>query len=283
MATRSFGDEFYYIEAILGRCGVPIFFMISGYFAARHVKKDPGNSGRWFLKNALKMVWQFLLFSVLIFAFYRLGNLLFHLEDMTLTIDKDRIFRLLVFNDPLFSGVLWYLLAYAYCLLIYAAASHFKRGYRLLALISPLLLLLYYILGRYGILFFNKTLPYYWSRNFLITAVPMFTLGFVMPELNIKWLTNQNILILSIVTVLLLFAECMAFYSTLPIGRNNFIFNMPLSFLIVYYATHQPEITVPKDNLLAVIGKEYSLYIYGFQGVAVYPLLPAGYVHRAAR
>ena len=187
---------------------------------------------------------------------------------MTLTIDKDRIFRLLVFNDPLFSGVLWYLLAYAYCLLIYAAASHFKRGYRLLALISPLLLLLYYILGRYGILFFNKTLPYYWSRNFLITAVPMFTLGFVMPELNIKWLTNQNILILSIVTVLLLFAECMAFYSTLPIGRNNFIFNMPLSFLIVYYATHQPEITVPKDNLLAVIGKEYSLYIYGFQGVA---------------
>ena len=106
MATRSFGDEFYYIEAILGRCGVPIFFMISGYFAARHVKKDPGNSGRWFLKNALKMVWQFLLFSVLIFAFYRLGNLLFHLEDMTLTIDKDRIFRLLVFNDPLFSGVL---------------------------------------------------------------------------------------------------------------------------------------------------------------------------------
>lgn len=41
MATKSLGDEFYYIEAILGRCGVPIFFMISGYFAARHVKKDP--------------------------------------------------------------------------------------------------------------------------------------------------------------------------------------------------------------------------------------------------
>lgn len=30
MATKSLGDEFYYIEAILGRCGVPIFFMISG-------------------------------------------------------------------------------------------------------------------------------------------------------------------------------------------------------------------------------------------------------------
>lgn len=90
-----------------------------------------------------------------------------------------------------------------------------------------------------------------------------------MPELNIKWLTNQNILILSIISVLLLFAECMAFYTSLPIGRNNFIFNMPLSFLIVYYATHQPKITVPKDNLLAVIGKKYSLYIYGFQGLAV--------------
>lgn len=134
---------------------------------------------------------------------------------------------------------MWYLLAYAYCLLIYAAASHFKMGYQLLALVSPLLLLLYYILGRYSVLFFGESLPYYWSRNFLITAIPMFTLGFVMPELNIKWLTNQNILILSIISVLLLFAECMAFYTSLPIGRNNFIFNMPLSFLIVYYATHQ--------------------------------------------
>lgn len=146
MATKSLGDEFYYIEAILGRCGVPIFFMISGYFAARHVKKDPENSGRWFLKNALRMIWQFVIFSVIIFAFYRLGNLLFHTDDLTLTINKDRIFRLLVLNEPLFSGVLWYLLAYAYCLLIYAAASHFKMGYQLLALVSPLLLLLYYIL-----------------------------------------------------------------------------------------------------------------------------------------
>lgn len=269
MPTQHFGDEFYYMETVLGRCGVPIFFMISGYFAARHVKKDPENSGRWFLKNALRMIWQFVIFSVIIFAFYRLGNLLFQMEDMTFTIDKDHIFRLLVFNDPLFGGVLWYLLAYAYCLLIYAAASHFKMGYRLLALVSPLLLLLYYILGRYSVLFFGESLPYYWSRNFLITAIPMFTLGFVMPELNIKWLTNQNILILSIISVLLLFAECMAFYTSLPIGRNNFIFNMPLSFLIVYYATHQPKITVPKDNLLAVIGKKYSLYIYGFQGLAV--------------
>lgn len=102
MATKSLGDEFYYIEAILGRCGVPIFFMISGYFAAKHIKKDPENSGRWFLKNALKMIWQFLLFSVIIFAFYRLGNLLFHTDDLTLTINKDRIFRLLVLNEPLF-------------------------------------------------------------------------------------------------------------------------------------------------------------------------------------
>ena len=92
MATKSLGDEFYYIEAILGRCGVPIFFMISGYFAARHVKKDPENSGRWFLKNALRMIWQFLLFSVIIFAFYRLGNLLFHTDDLTLTINKTVFF-----------------------------------------------------------------------------------------------------------------------------------------------------------------------------------------------
>ena len=43
----------------------------------------------------------------------------------------------------------------------------------------------------------------------------------------------------------------------------------PLSFLIVYYATHDPKIIVSENNILAVIGKKYSLYIYAFHGIAV--------------
>ena len=108
-----------------------------------------------------------------------------------------------------------------------------------------------------------------WSRNFLFAAVPMFTIGFNMPKINIKWLTDRTIMVFSLLSVCLLFAESMAFHANPSIqGANNYIFNTVLAFLVIYYATHDPQITVSENNILAVIGRKYSLYIYAFQGIA---------------
>ena len=37
---------------------------------------------------------------------------------------------------------------------------------------------------------------------------------------------------------------------------------------MIYYATHDPQIKVSENHILAVIGRKYSLYIYAFQGIA---------------
>lgn len=268
MPTRKFGDEVFYIENMLGYCGVPVFFMVSGYFAAKHVESNSADSGRWFFKRAVKMVQYFVFFELIFFVCYRLGGSASLIEE-SIELSREAIGKLLVFNVPVFSGILWYLLAYAYCLVIYGVASHFKKGYLLICVLSPVLLLLYYILGRYSVIIFNRELPYYWSRNFLIYAIPMFNVGFIMPKLNIKRLTNQNNTVLLIVSMFLLFVECRVFQTRESLkGSNGYIFNTIVAFLIVYYATHDPKIRVSGDNILAVIGREYSLYIYGFHGIA---------------
>lgn len=268
MPTEKFQDEILYIQNMLGRCGVPLFFMISGYFAAKHVEKDPSSS-RWFFKRAVKMLQQFVIFELIFLICYCLNGFASLAETGTFSLNGEAIWKLVVFNVPLFSGILWYLLAYAYCLAIYGIAFYFKRGYHFLTVISPVLLLLYYLLGKYSVIFFDAKLPYYWSRNFLLAAIPMFTIGFLMPKVNIKWLTDQNIIVLSLLSVCLLFAECMAFHLNPSIkGANNYIFNTVLAFLVIYYATHDPQVTVSENHILAVIGRKYSLYIYAFQGIA---------------
>lgn len=268
MPAVKFQKEIIDVQDMLGRCGVPLFFMISGYFAAKHVEKDPGSS-RWFFKRAVKMLQQFVIFELIFLICYCLNGFVSLAETGTFSLDGEAIWKLAVFNVPLFSGILWYLLAYAYCLVIYGIASYFKRGYHFLTVISPVLLLLYYLLGKYSVIFFDVKIPYYWSRNFLFAAVPLFTIGFNMPKINIKWLTDRTIMIFSLLSVCLLFAESMAFHANPSIqGANNYIFNTVFAFLVIYYATHDPQITVSEDHILAVIGRKYSLYIYAFQGIA---------------
>ena len=62
MPAAKFQKEIIDIQDMLGRCGVPLFFMISGYFAAKHIEKDPSSS-RWFFKRAVKMLQQFVIFG----------------------------------------------------------------------------------------------------------------------------------------------------------------------------------------------------------------------------
>ena len=72
MPAVKFQKEIIDVQDMLGRCGVPLFFMISGYFAAKHVEKDP-NSSRWFFKRAVKMLRLFVIFELIFLICYCLN------------------------------------------------------------------------------------------------------------------------------------------------------------------------------------------------------------------
>lgn len=272
--TKEFQWEVYTLQTIIGRCGVPVFFMISGYFAGlnKRVKDGDTRGNNWYLKQALKMLKYFLIFSLIYFLFYKIYDLILVKPEPTVTVEfsVEKIINLLLFNQPFFSGILWYLLAFAYCLLIYWLASFFKAGFTVIAAVSPFLMIGYYVLGRYSRFFFENPIPSYYASNFLFAAIPMFTIGFWIPKMKFKKLTTSNICILTVVSLMALFAEGAAFRmnDSVNSGRNNFIFNTVVAFLIIYYIANDLGITVAKDNILAVIGRKYSLYIYAFQGMA---------------
>lgn len=270
--TKEYHTEIDILQNIIGRCGVPVFFMISGYFAAKRVEGSDGKGNKWFFKQGFKMLLYFVIFSVIMYVFYFLYDLAFAKAEPTISvaITFNSIIKAVIFNQPLWGGILWYLLAFAYCLFIYGFASYFKHGYTVLMCIAPWLLIGYHLFGRYSMAFFEWDIPFYYASNFLLAAVPMFTLGFVMPRMKCKFLTNANLLIFAAIAFLLLYAEGAAFYANgdLNSSRNNYIFNVVLAFLAVYYVTNDPGIKIRDDNFLSTVGRKYSLYIYAFQGIS---------------
>lgn len=271
MPAQAFSDDIYTIQVSLGRCGVPIFFMLSGYMMG--IKSINNNSRvadrKLFIRQALKIIKYFIFFELLD-AFLNYGLNILKNTETAFTINTHAIIKLLIFNVPVMNGILWYLLAYAYCLFIYYLISYLKKGYQILVYLTPILLIGYFTFGRYSLIILHSKFEHYYSNNFLFAAIPMFTLGFIMPKINWKWLTTPNNKIILAVSILLMISENLAFDRSkqLNSGRNDYLFNIITAFLLVYYVTHINCTENKQPNILATIGCKYSLYIYVFQGVA---------------
>ncbi len=271
--TKKFGTGFYALECALGRCGVPLFLMISGYLAGQRIlygKKKDG--GAWFLRQFRKILTYFVVFSFVIYLFYAVFDRLTGAAGPTIKItwSVENILLLLIGNKPFFAGYLWYLPAYAGCLLVFFLLSRLgAAGYRLAGICTPVLLVLYHVLGRYCIIFLHRNLPYYYASNFLIAAVPMFCAGFYLPKLKPAAKNRGNLLLLIGASVFCLLCEYQAFASqpALDSGRNNYFFNFVTAFLLMQLITIYAW-EVSGENILVRIGRDYSLFIYVFQFLA---------------
>lgn len=272
--TDRFGDGFYCLEMVLGRCGVPLFLMISGYLAGQKILygQKEIDAGKWFLRQCRKIMTYFLVFSLMIYVFYRVFDLITRAGSPTLTvtpISVRSILRLIFGSEPLFSGYLWYLPAYGECLLVFFVLSRFgEKGYALAGICTPLLLICYHVLGRYSQVFLHRDLPEYFARNFIFAAVPMFCLGFYLPRFRAASSRANQLLLLG-ASFFALVCEYQAFAARpdLNPGRNNYFFNLIAAFLLVQLVTVFPW-RVSDENYLVRIGRKYSLYIYVFQFVA---------------
>ncbi|MBQ8791940.1 MAG: acyltransferase [Ruminiclostridium sp.] len=266
--TNEYGDRFVYFQTAIGRCGVPLFFMASGYFFG--LKRDEAKSGRY-LKNALRMAIYYIVFEVALFMLNALVQVIMGNEPVFSAIDisKRSILEFLIVNEPLYASHLWYILAYMYCLLIYAVIVRYKVAGKIVAVLTPVLLIGYHVLGRYSVIFFDQKLDHTIVRNFLFAAIPMFTVGYYLDKIKAPSKTKGGMIVLIILSFLCLHFESMSFFRSRAIdnGRNNYIFNFIAAFLIIKYITTCGK-NVSEDNPLAVIGRKYSLYIYVFQYVA---------------
>ena len=266
--AEKFSEDFTFLQTTLGRCGVPLFFMISGYLASC---KDTAKLKGWFLKQAKKMLVYFLVFSVVIYLFYLVYDAVTNRAKPSISFDVNlqTILRLIFISEPFYSKYLWYFLAYAGTLFIYFIAAHFKYGYKVIACLAPVLLILYHVLGKYSLLLLGTNLPSNYSSNFLLAGLPMFTVGFYIKKIKLPAENKVNLIILTAASFMLLICEAKTFSVMRGYNaRNNYIFNFVLAFFILKLALSSEKTVVSGENLLVKLGQKHSLYIYVFQYVS---------------
>lgn len=222
----------------LCRTAVPIFLLISGYYYQVIIDQN----------KTLSYYKKILLLTFFSSTFYFIVN--------GIELSYLKVFRwdkMLMFSFPVTGDHLWYLYSLINVLIVLAFCNKIKE--RLFFLI-PLLLL-----GNYILSFFPKFWLY---RNFLFTSLPYFLLGMYFyknRDLVATLFRNKNHCILFIILGILL--QCVEVYLykhfDLIHVQDHYLMT-PL--LVVMIFSYTLSVNFQKENIVSVIGKRYSAYIY---------------------
>lgn len=219
------------------RVAVPLFLLVSGYYYQDVIDKKKITA---YYKKILRLT-----FFSSIFYFIVSDKKLDYL--ITFRWDKMLIFNFLIAGDHL-----WYLFSLINVLVILSICCKIRDK---LFYLIPFLLI-----GNYILSFFSKFWLY---RNFLFTSLPYFLLGMYIYKYNksIFALFKKKTLVYIFVIGLIL--QCLEVslykYWGLIYVRDHYLMTSLLSIMIFCYAL---VVKVKKENVLSVIGKKYSAYIY---------------------
>ena len=240
----------------LTRIAVPVFFMITGYFysdtVARHKEKRQIKKILYLVveANVLFFVWNIAL-NVL-----RRENIVAYIRSI---FTGKNIIEFLALNESPLAGHLWYLGAILYVLVIVLLVDKLDCR-KLLYYLTPVLLIVDLMLGKYSLLIFHREFPYILVRNFLCVGIPYFCIGNLIREKRYSEKWNKKVLqILIIAFAITTLAERFALVNAgLNATRDHYISTTFLAICLFVYTL--------KSNWhnkgLAMIGRKYSTWLY---------------------
>lgn len=237
----------------LARFAVPFFFLVSGFFSHEITTQK-------IKERILKL----LSLTFLAFTIYWGYNILTLLQDRSnLELDQyfmpyfklETMLQLLLFNVPVHTGHLWYLLAIIYVYILYYYFTAYKLSEKLLYLVSLLALVLHLFMGEV-LTAFNIIIPTPFVRNFALMGVPFFGAG-VIAKKHIQTLckTPTYIIIGSIIIGILetVFSRYYFGENQLYIGSLFVVFSLSVVFI------KYPDAKFPRSLLTLT---KCSTYIY---------------------
>ncbi len=237
------------------RCAVPIFFVITGYYYPAMVER-----GR-FWRHMRKLLVMVLCAS----AMYGVVELQHQLRHDTLqewvqnTFRLRRILGLMVYDNDMFGFHLWYFWAVLYDLTIFYLADKWRLS-RLLRIVAPLLLLLFFV---------SNFTPWYGKcRNFFFMGLPCMMVGRMIRENSdgrFHFLADRRYLWAYVAGALTLACGEMLTLHLLCSDRgirDMYIFTLPMFLPLFYFALRHTRFG--DGTIWATIGSKYSAYIYIF-------------------
>ena len=159
------------------RCAVPCFFIISGYFLMGENMQDRMKKGS--IRMFKLMVESSLLFAIVLFITH-------HLKIDSIIPSVEELIDFVLLNDNPWGFHLWYLGAYLYVLLICILIDKYKK-WHLAFMMTPLLLIIDLIMGKYSLLIMNREFPFIYVRNYLFVGLPYFLIGAYIKLKNIRF------------------------------------------------------------------------------------------------
>lgn len=248
----------------IARVGVPVFFMITGYFYDTVIEK-----GKELYQ--IKKIFLLMIFSnILYFVF----DIIVSLRDCAVseflhsTFTLKSLIKFLLFNESVLHGHLWYLGAILYVLVIFKLLRKFVPKWKTAVYaITPFLLIEDLVLGKYSILLFGKEpFPAFALRNFLFVGIPYFTIGYFLKENRRKIDSFRKHKALCGLLALLfagttLFELFILKYLDANATRDHYISTTFLAIILFIIFTDDCW-NGNKFKLTKKIGKDYSALIY---------------------
>lgn len=251
-----------YVKAI-ARMAVPVFFIISGFFFEK-------NQNRIYLIRQIEKVAKLILIFYSLFIIWKFVCLYFEGESLKQYIMNNfrvkDICRLVVYNKSMVSGHFWYLFALLYVLIIVFLLGHF---FNKIVYLLPILLIPNLILSAYSLVLFDFEIKYYYTRNFLLTGLPMFAIGYILSqkEVLIKKAISQNIsLILFVISCCVNILENGILMTFWQEEGDLYISSVIMAIsAFIYFGLSSNSIKISK-----YIKSNYLTYVYIFHGVISY-------------
>ena len=239
----------------LARFGVPLFFMVSGYFSygkgTDTVKRRMRKLFALFLgANGVYFVWRLL-------ALWEQGSLT--LEAAAGFFNWKSLLGWVLWNESPFMGHLWFLGALLYCYCLYGIFVRKGLEERVYFLI-PLCLGANLLLGE-GLSVFGKGISFLYVRNFWLTGLPFFLWGHWMfrEERKGKLMGTPGLCAAGIV-----FGACLSMGELMLSGGGElYLGSILMTAGIFSLALRRPDFG--KGSFLAHVGEKTALQIYLLQ------------------
>lgn len=255
-----------YIVAI-SRIAVPIFFMITGFF----YKFEDNQEKKQIVKllkiilfsSILYLAWNFL---IQISEFVVNGNI-----DSVLKVfqifNRKSILQLLFLNESPISGHLWYLNAIVYVFLCCYILKKVKL-FKILYWITPLLLSVDLIFGKYAIAIFGREFNYLYVRNFLFVGIPYFIIGnsiryaFIKGKLNVCSKKYLLVFLMLFSAILCIIEKYTILSFEINATRDHYISTTLLACVVFVFFLVANSYENKKLKWIYDIGRNHSLDIY---------------------
>lgn len=239
----------------LARFGVPLFFMISGFFTY--------GKGMDTIKRRSQKCWRLFLTANGVYFLWKLADFFVTGELTSKAVlglfSPQRLLNWILWNQSPFMGHLWFLGALLYCYLFYGILVKKDWQERCYILI-PVCLAANLLLGE-GLSMVGRKISFLWVRNFWLTGLPFFLLG--------HWFAREQekgrLRFYPGISIALLIIGAVSSMGEMLLSGGSELYLGSILMAVGSFSLALWKPSFGKGSLLAHIGEKAALHIYLWQ------------------